>query len=145
MKSSRVLLPLLLAATTSGCVVPVVEPVYSTCRGMSGGDWKATIERVPRYRGDGPNKRILVVSGKVTLREGIEPGLDLGPVEKYGEITQQILVRTDGQAAADAPLVTREVRGRFVPLKRFGAVRIRCGDGIFAVIESIEEAAAPPS
>lgn len=145
MKSFRVLLPLMLAASTAGCVVPVDEPVYSTCRGSSGGDWRASIELVPRFRGGDPKKRVLVVSGKVRVADGIEPALNLGPVEKYGEVTQQVLVRTDGNAAADAPMVTRQVSARFTPVKRFGAVRIRCGDGSFAEIDNLSVAPAPKS
>ena len=144
MKAFLVCLPLL-GVGLSGCVVPLPDPVYSTCRGVSGGDWHARVDLEPRWRGGDPRKRVLVVSGKINLPEGIEPSLDLGPREKFTGPIQQVLVRTEGSAEAGAPLVPREVRGRFAQVKAFTAVRIRCGDANFAVIDPVAEAIAPTS
>jgi hypothetical protein len=133
MRFIRPCLPLLLVGLTSACVVPIPEPVYSACRGISGGDWRASIERVPRWRGGKPRKPILVVSGKIAAAEAVDARLALGPVEKLDRRVQQVLVRTEGMAAANAPLVTRAVSGRF-EAGEVEAVRIRCGDGVFASI-----------
>ena len=48
---------------------------------------------------------------------------------------QQIMVRTDGPGTG-APVVHR-VSGRFRPLKRYGAIAIRCGDGIVGTIADV--------
>jgi hypothetical protein len=144
MNFTRLCLPLLLVGLTSACIVPIPEPVYSTCRGTSGGDWHAAIERVPRWRGGKPKKPMLVVSGKVNLPDGVDARLALGPVEKLDTRVQQVLVRTDGSAAADAPLVSRQVRGRFAA-GEVDSVRIRCGDANFAEIDSVVEAPAAAS
>jgi hypothetical protein len=141
MNFKRLCMPLLLVGLASGCIVPIPEPIYSTCRATSGGDWHAVIERVPRWRGGKPKKPMLVISGKVNLPDGVDATLALGPVEKLDTRVQQILVRTEGIAAAtDAPLVSREVRGRF-DAGEVESVRIRCGDGIFASIASVAEMA----
>jgi hypothetical protein len=129
---------LLLLGLVSGCIPPLAEPIYSTCRGTSGGDWRASIERVPRWRGGKPRKPMLLVSGKVNLPDGVDARLALGPVEKLDRRVQQVLVRTEGSAVADAPLVSRELRGRFAA-GEVESVRIRCGDGIFASIPSVPE------
>jgi hypothetical protein len=144
MKVILLCLPLL-GLGLSGCVVPLPDPVYSTCRGTSGGDWQARVDLEPRWRGGDPKKRVLVVSGKVNVPDGVEPRLDLGPREKFAGPIQQVLVRTEGEAAPGAPLVAREVRGRFAQVKHFTAVRIRCGDANFAEIDTIVEAPAAAS
>src|SRR3954468_21293600 len=113
MKFARLFISLAFVGLTTGCVVPVAEPTYSTCRGTSGGDWNASIERVPRWRGGKPRKPMLVVSGKANVPDGVDASLALGPVEKLDRRVQQILVRTEGAAADDAPLVSHMVRGRF--------------------------------
>lgn len=142
MKLLRVIPLLAVAASVSGCVVPIPEPIYSTCRGTSGGEWQASIERVPRWRGGKPRKPMLVIRGKVNLPEGVDARLSLGPVEKLDRRVQQVLVRTEGWAAADAPLASHELRGRFAA-GEVEAVRIRCGDGIFASIATVPE--IPPA
>jgi hypothetical protein len=135
-------LPLL---ALSGCVVPLNDPVYSTCRGTSAGDWNARVDLEPRWRGGDPKKRVLVVTGKVNVPEGVDVSLDLGPREKFAGPIQQVLVRTVGQAAPGAPLVVRRVQGRFAQVKSFKTVRIRCGDANFAELDSIVEAPAAAS
>ena len=139
MRFIRLCLPLLLIGLTGGCVVPIAEPVYSTCRGVSGGDWRASIERVPRWRGGKPIKPILVVSGKIQTAEAIDVSMTLGPVEKLDRRVRQVLVRTEGRAAENAPTVMRHVRARF-EAGEVQSLRIRCGDGIFASIAIVPEA-----
>jgi hypothetical protein len=138
MRFTRSCLSILLAGLTAGCVVPIAEPVYSTCRGVSGGDWHASIERVPRWRGGRPIKPILVVSGRINVPETVDVSMILGPVEKLERRVQQILVRTDGSAPEGAPLVARSVSARF-EAGEVQSVRIRCGDGIFASIATVPE------
>lgn len=139
MTSVRLCLSVLLVSLTAGCVVPIAEPVYSTCRGTSAGAWSASIERVPRWRGGKPKKLIIVVNGRMNVPESVDVRLELGPIEKLDRRVQQVLVRTEGSAAPDAPLVARSVSGRLAPNQRFDSVRIRCGDGNFALIPNPPE------
>ncbi|HEX4739003.1 MAG TPA: hypothetical protein VH331_15735 [Allosphingosinicella sp.] len=135
--SAVLCLPLL----AGGCLMlPVVEEhVYSTCHAISSSGWTAHVERIPDHHNRPILQPTLIVSGRVTVpSEGYSVSLDLGPVRKLDPPVQQILVRTEPPAgpAAQAP-TTVDVRGAFPALKRYGAVTIRCGDGILAIIKPV--------
>jgi hypothetical protein len=124
-----------------GCVVsvPVPETTYSACHATGAGDWTARVERIPDHHNRPVYKPILIVTGKLVVpNENYSVSLDLGPVQNLDEPVQQILVRTippDG--AAPGPPATIAVEGRFPARKRYGALAIRCGDGILAIVKSI--------
>ena len=131
-------LPLLFAPASCLMRLPVEETVYSPCQAVSSSDWKAHVERHPTRHNRPILKRMLVVEGKVTVPgPGYDVSLDLGPVDKLEVKIQQIIVRTRGEGAG-APEV-RTVRGVFPARKRYGGLRIRCGDGTLAVVNEVPE------
>lgn len=136
-------LPLL----AGGCLMlPVVEEqVYSTCHAVGSSGWTAHVEYIPDHHNRPVFKPTLLVSGRVTVPgEGYSVSLDLGPVQKLDAPVQQIMVRTDPPSAT--PSGAREeiaVSGAFPALKHYGAVNIRCGDGIIGIIKPVPRAAKP--
>jgi hypothetical protein len=145
MSRFRVAATVLLPLATGGCLaLPVVEePVYSTCHALASSDWAAHVERIPDHHNRPLLKRTLIVSGRVTVpSDGYAVSLDLGPVERLDAPVQQILLRTSPPDAptAQAP-ATLDVRGAFPALKRYGAVTIRCGDGIIGMVKPVPRSA----
>jgi hypothetical protein len=141
MSSLRVAAILLLPLATAGCLaLPTVEEtVYSPCHALSSADWSAHVERIPDHHNRPLLKRTLIVTGKVTVpSDGYAVSLDVGPVERLDAPVQQILLRT---TPPDTPTsqtpATLDVRGAFPALKRYGAVTIRCGDGVVAIIKPV--------
>ena len=137
-------LPLL----AGGCVVsvPVPENVYSTCHAIESSDWNARVERIADNHNRPVYHPILIVSGKVVVPNvNYAVSLDLGPVHKLDEPVQQILVRTipPGEPGVGPP-ATIAVEGRFPARKRYGALEIRCGDGILAIVKSVPREPDPP-
>ncbi|HEY0413014.1 MAG TPA: hypothetical protein VGD66_07725 [Allosphingosinicella sp.] len=132
-------LPLLLLPAACLVRIPVADPVYSPCHAVSSTGWSAHVERFPTAHVRPILKPMLVVAGKVTVPgEGYAVSLDLGPVEKLREPVQEIMVRTTppGGDATGGP-ATYDVRGTFPARKRYGAVRLRCGDGTLAIIRDV--------
>jgi len=130
----------LLALLAAACVVktPVPETVYSPCHVLGSSDWKARVEIFPSNHPMPILRRKLVVTGKVTTAGGgYDVSLAEGPVSRFDDPVQQILVRTEGSADAGAGPVTHDVRGEFRALKRYGGVAIRCGDGVIAEIADV--------
>jgi len=76
--------------------------------------------------------------------EGYAVSLDLGPVQKLDQPVQQILLRTEPPGGSETPARTEvHVSGAFPALKRYGAVTIRCGDGIVGIIKPVSRGAKP--
>jgi hypothetical protein len=137
----------LLAVPAGACVAPgpVNEaPAYAPCRTLGSSDWKAEVRVALSAHPKPLKRRRLVVTGKVIVPEGHGADLVLGPVAQLDPPVQQIVVRTHGSGSADAPPTTVSVQGDFPAPKRFGAVAIRCGDGIIAEIEEISGPAPKP-
>jgi hypothetical protein len=130
---------ILLLALPAGCIstAPVPEDVYSACHVLGTSDWKAEIQIFPTASKKPYLRRKLVVSGKVTTARGYQASIAEGPVSKLDEPVQQVLVRTEGEPEAGGGQVVHNVRGIFSPLKRYGGVSIRCGDGIIAEIRDV--------
>ncbi len=126
---------------TGGCLMlPVVDdPVYSSCHALGSSGWSAHVERIPDHHNRPILKPTLIVSGTVTVpSDGYSVSLDLGPVRKLDAPVQQIMVRTEPPRGPAAQMLTNvAVRGAFPALKRYGAVTIRCGDGIMAIIKPV--------
>jgi hypothetical protein len=129
-------LPLLLLPSACLVKMDVADDVYSPCRATSSSGWTAHVERRQTAHGRPILKRWLIVEGKVTVPgEGYDVSLARGPVDKLREPVLQILVRTEGpDGPASGDPVTHDVRGSFPYGKRFGSLRIRCGDGTLATI-----------
>jgi hypothetical protein len=125
-------LPVLL----SGCLLqqPADRIVYSPCHAVATANWRAWVERINVSRSKAPlHRSFLFVEGDVTVAgEGWQASLARGPVEQLGEPVQQLIIRTSGSGTG-LPVV-RHVAGRFAPLERYGAIAIRCGDGLVATI-----------
>jgi hypothetical protein len=141
MPRARLAIIFALPLLACGCLVsvPVPETTYSTCHAIESSDWTARIERIADHHNRPVYRPILIVTGKLVVpNENYSVSLDLGPVQKLDEPVQQILVRTipPESAAAGSP-ATIAVEGRFPARKRYGALAIRCGDGILAIVKSI--------
>lgn len=133
----------LLLALPAACALdgPIREPGYSACHVLGSSDWKAHVEIFPTASPIPYLRRKLVVTGKVTTAGGYFASLGEGPVARLDEPVQQVMVRTEGSPEAGARPVVHNVRGVFPAIERYGAVAIRCGDGIIA---EIREVPAPP-
>ncbi len=119
---------------------PTPEPIYSACRGVLGSsDWQARVETYPNSTPIPFVRRRLVVSGKVTTAGGLYVSLERGPVARLDDPVQQVLLRTEGSPGG-APVV-QNVRTTLPARDHYGAVAIRCGDGIIAEIKDV---AIPP-
>ncbi|HYD37629.1 MAG TPA: hypothetical protein VEA60_08445 [Allosphingosinicella sp.] len=117
---------------------PVPEPIYSACRGVLGSsDWQARVELYPTASPEPFLRRRLVVAGKVRTAGGVSVSLDRGPVARLDDPVQQVIVRIEGSPEAGGAPVTHSVRASFPALDRYGAVAIRCGDGIIAEIRDV--------
>src|SRR5439155_8238892 len=130
------LFPLLLPL--SGCLLlnPKAMDVYSPCHALSTGKWRAHVARIDISTQKAPlHHTYLFVEGEVTAPQGDEVSIERGPLQQLSAPVQQIMVRTDGPGTG-APVVHR-VSGRFRPLKRYGAIAIRCGDGIVGTIADV--------
>ncbi|HEX8623126.1 MAG TPA: hypothetical protein VF718_14250 [Allosphingosinicella sp.] len=116
---------------------PAPEPIYSACRGVLGSsDWQARVELSPSASPIPYVRRKLIVTGKVTTAGGgVYVSLAQGPVARLDDPVQQVLVRTEGSPGG-AP-VAHNVRAVMPALDRYGAVAIRCGDGIIAEIRDV--------
>jgi hypothetical protein len=129
---------LLLLPAGSGCLLgePGDRIVYSPCHAVATGGWTAWVERRDISTQKAPlHRTYLFVEGEVTAPESDVVSLERGPVQQLDVPVQQILIRTEG-AGTGAPLKHR-VRGRFKPLRRYGSVAIRCGDGIVGVVRTV--------
>src|SRR4051812_723115 len=130
--TALLLLPALLAG---GCVanVPVPEPVYSPCRAVGSGDWKARVEKRDMTPPHPPHRKWrLIVDGNVIVPgEGYDVFLERGPVQKLRDPVQQIMVRTNGPSRPPphAPPTKVAVHGEVAALKRYGAATLPCGHG----------------
>jgi hypothetical protein len=135
---ARPLLTLPLLLLPGGCLLgwPETDIVYSPCHAVASGKWRAYVERVSVTTQKAPlHRTFLFVEGEVTAPDGDSVSLERGPVQQLDAPVQQIMIRTEGSGAG-AP-VTQQVRGRFRALRRYGAVAIRCGDGIVGTIRDI--------
>jgi hypothetical protein len=129
---------LLLIPLGCGCVLgePGDRIVYSPCHALSTGGWKAWVERIDISTQKAPlHRTFLFVEGQVTVPESDAVRLARGPVLQLDAPVQQILVRTEGPGTG-AP-VTHRVSGRFKPLRRYGSIAIRCGDGIVGTVPEV--------
>jgi hypothetical protein len=114
------------------------EPIYSSCHVLGSSDWTAHVEVFPSASPMPYLRRKLIVAGKVTTAGGgYYVSLAQGPVSRLDDPVQQVLVRTEGSAEAGAPPVVHNVHATFPALDHYGAVAIRCGDGIIAEIRDI--------
>lgn len=130
------LLPLLLIP--SGCLLlnPKAMDVYSPCHATASGNWRAHVSRISITTQKAPlHHTYLFVQGEVTAPEGDQVSLERGPVLQLAGPVQQIMVRTDGPGTG--ALATHPVQGRFKPLKRYGSISLRCGDGIIGTIKDV--------
>ena len=135
---ARPFLPLPLLLLPGGCLLgwPSTDVVYSPCHAVSSGKWRAYVSRVSVTTQKAPlHRTFLFVEGEVTAPDGDAVSLGRGPVQQLDAPVQQIMIRTEG-AGTGAPVV-QQVRGRFRALRRYGAVAIRCGDGIVGTIRDI--------
>jgi hypothetical protein len=126
-------LPLL----ASGCAFPPVlgAPIYSPCHALGSSGWTAHVERISNGQKQPIYRSFLIVTGSVVVSGG-DASLELGPVLKLDAPVQEIMLRT-AEPAAIAEQTTVQVRGMFPALKRYGAVDIRCGDGIVGIIKTV--------
>jgi hypothetical protein len=147
MHKIRLVPVLILPLLAGGCLMlPVVEDhVYSTCHALGASGWTALVDYIPDHHNRPIYKPTLMVSGRVTMPgQGYAVSLDLGPVQKLDAPVQQILVRTD--APSGPPSGGKRdvfVRGAFPALKHYGAVTIRCGDGIIGIIKPVPREPKP--
>jgi hypothetical protein len=134
----RAALALALLPLASGCLLgePGDRIVYSPCHAVATGGWRAWVERRDVSTQKAPlHRTFLFVEGEVTAPESDEVSLARGPVQQLEGPVQQIMVRTEGPGTG--PPVKHRVRGRFRPLHRYGAVDLRCGDGIVGTIRDV--------
>jgi hypothetical protein len=115
---------------SAACYVAVPDPVYTPCRIAGSSDWRAEIEETPG------GKPRLLVSGKVTVPTGGHAiALELGYVEKLDSPRQQVILRSvPPEGAATEAIVTEDVTASFPLAKDIGAVTVRCGDKMLAVV-----------
>lgn len=130
------IVPLSLLAGLGGCHDPIRDPVYTRCSAIATSDWQARIVDLP--------KPGLVVSGRVTLPTGgYRVTLEAGPVQRLAPPVQQVIVRTARvRGGATQAVVTHDVRQTFELEEGVERVVVRCGDGIVALIPTIEREAA---
>jgi len=133
-------LPLLLAPAACLTKIEVPDEIYSPCRALGSSDWSAHVETYLTAHNRPVTRRHLIVDGKVTVPgPGYSVALDLGPLERLQPRVQQVIIRTTGTTSAgDAPTIVA-VRGIFPPRKRYGPIRIRCGDGTLATIAAVAD------
>jgi hypothetical protein len=134
----RILLTVPLLLLPSACLLgqPGDRIVYSPCHALSSGGWRAHVARISITHQKAPlHRTYLFVEGEVTAPESDTVSLDRGPVQHLASTVQQIMIRTDGPGTGRA--VTQRVEGRFKPLRRYGAIAMRCGDGIVGTIRDV--------
>ena len=139
----RAALAALLLPLPAACAINTTVPktVYSPCNVLGSSDWSARVEAFANATPKPFVRRKLVVTGKVTTPGGVFASLAAGPVSRLDEPVQQVIVRTEGSAEAGAAPSVHNVRVVLPALAAYGAVAIRCGDGI---IGEIREVAIPP-
>jgi hypothetical protein len=127
---------LLVLAGLGGCYWQVPESLYTPCSAIGSRDWQARIVDTPRPR--------LVVSGQVAVPTGgYRVALQRGPVQRLAPPVQQVVLRTTPpKGSATQAVVTHAVQGTFEPDEGVERVEVRCGDGIVALIPTIEREAA---
>ena len=134
----RALLTLPMLLLPSACLLgePGDRIVYSPCHALGTGNWRAHVARINISLQKAPlHRTFLFVEGDVTAPEGDSVSLERGPVQHLAGTIQQIMVRTDGPGTGRP--VVQHVQGRFRALRRYGAVAIRCGDGIVGTIRDV--------
>jgi hypothetical protein len=135
------IVPLALLAGLGGCHDPVRDPIYTRCSAIATSDWQARIVEGAR---PGESRPRLIVSGRVTTPTGrYRVELEAGPVERLEPPVQQVILRTTParQGIIDAA-VTHDVQASFGIEEGVERVTIRCGDGILALIPTIERGEA---
>ena len=136
MRRAALMLPLLLLLSACLLGEPGDRTVYSPCHAHSTGNWRAHVARIDISTQKAPlHRTFLFVEGDVTAPESDSVSLDRGPVRRLAGTIQQVMVRTDGPGTGAA--VAHHVRGRFKPLRRYGAVEMRCGDGIVGMVRDV--------
>jgi hypothetical protein len=123
---------LLVLAGLGGCHEPVRDPFYSRCSAIGSSGWRARLVEGERPR--------LVVDGAVTVPTGgYRVALEPGPVQALAPPVQQVILRTRPRSgAATQALTSYAVRVALKPEEGVERVAVRCGDGIIALIDSIE-------
>ena len=121
--------------------MPVPDPVYSRCDAVGSSGWAAEVQIFPSSHTKPIRRRMLVVTGKVQVPAGgYSVALERGPVARLEPPVQQMMIRTTApEEAATQALTTHEVRAVVPALKRYGAVEIRCGDGVIARIRDVPQ------
>ena len=130
------LLPL--AALLASCAtVPPPDKAPGSCPAMSTSNWRAWINAMP-----GPQRPQLIVTGDVTVPTGgYAMALRLGPTLRNEPPTQHVVLElTPPSGPATQAVTTREVRGSWPALPRYGSVVIRCGGDLIAEISPVETA-----
>ena len=129
----------LIALGAGGCVVPVPEPYYSRCDALGSSDWKAEVQVFLSTHPKPVRTRRLVVTGRVQVPTGgYSVSLERGPVARLDPPVQQLMVHTTAPAGpATQAVTTHRVRIEVPALRRYGAVEIRCGDGVVARITDV--------
>jgi hypothetical protein len=136
MRRASLTLPLLLLPSACLLGEPSDRIVYSPCHAFSSGDWRAHVARISITHQKAPlHRTYLFVEGEVMAPEGDDVSLDRGPVQHLASPVQQIMIRTDGPGTGRP--VTQRVQGRFRPLRRYGSIDLRCGDGIVGRIREV--------
>ena len=81
-----------------------------------------------------------MVSGRVSVPTGgYRVALEPGPVQRLEPPVQQVILRTTPPAeGATQAIVTHDVQGVFERVEGVERVAVRCGDGIVALIPTIE-------
>jgi hypothetical protein len=130
LKAYRAVIAAALLAASTACYVAVPDPVYTPCRIAGSSDWRAEIDT---SAGEGAR---LLVSGKVTVPSGgFALALERSYVEKLDPPRQQVILRaTPPEGGATQAVVTGDVTASFPVDDDIGAVSVRCGDKILAVI-----------
>lgn len=134
----RALGALLLLPLATGCLMgePGDRTVYSPCHALATGGWRAWVERIDVSTQKAPlHRTFLLVEGEVTAPDSDQVRLQRGPVQHLDAPVQQILIRTDGPGTG-APARHR-LAARLKPLRRYGRIELRCGDGIVGRIAEV--------
>jgi hypothetical protein len=135
------LLPFTAAAASAllGCAAVPAEPTgpAGACPIAGSRDWRAWVNAMP-----GPDRPRLIVIGEVTVPTGgWQLSLELGATREIDPPVQEVVLRAvPPSGAATQAIVTREVRGDFLALPRYGAVVVRCGSEVIAEISPVETA-----
>jgi hypothetical protein len=129
----------LLALAAPGCRIPVPEPYYARCDATGSADWKAEVQVSLSNHPKPVRSRRLVVTGRVQVPTGgYSVALVRGPIARLEPPVQQLMVHTTAPAdAATQAMTWHGVRAEVPALRRYGAVEIRCGDGVIARIKDV--------